>query len=362
MQQIIGVLLHSFNCLEVAFDEVVQWSRETIPISEETSYPYVLHAQPRPLTGTMTVVELLHSLVCTCRFWLSKSDGKPYDHQEAVLPPQSIYSTDNVTVCKGLLLVMESRIFGCGFRDWITKLSTSGLELMLCLVSADYASSNLNVLDLLRAIVLVRAAIAVACCVWFHFERCGCHQLMRASVSVAAVTEEKKAQRSKSKLLRLRRARDNFKLATLAQYEQQFEFNGVKKSPAELEARARCVDILVDFFKVKSCGELFHEAAWEGGDESQPHDGEQLQAMEDFFAFHNNSSPLDQMYSRLEPDERVTREQAVKEGQRLLSIALFKTAVPQWNEARMLRYLACQRYWCLYNVLVPVQAMAWQNF
>ena len=49
--------------------------------------------------------------------------------------------------------------------------------------------------------------------------------------------------------------------------------------------------------------------------------------MVDFFAFHNNSSPLDEIYSRLEPDGRVTREDAVKEGQRLLAIAQFRTGV-----------------------------------
>ena len=71
---------------------------------------------------------------------------------------------------------------------------------------------------------------------------------------------------------------------------------------------------------------------------------------------------LDQVFSRLEPDVRVSREQAVEEGQILLTMAQFKTGLPQWNEARMLRYVGCQRWWCRYNMLMPVQAKVWRSF
>ena len=151
------MLLYSLNCQQVAFDEAVQFSRETIPITEKSSYHYLLHEQRRPLEGSKTVVTLLHSLVQTCRFWMSLDTGKPYGHQEVALPPQCFYDIDNVTVCKSLLLGMEGRIYGCG---GISNLSSSGLQLLLCMVSADDASSNLNVLDVSKAIFLIRDVAA----------------------------------------------------------------------------------------------------------------------------------------------------------------------------------------------------------
>ena len=84
------------------------------------------------------------------------------------------------------------------------------------------------------------------------------------------------------------------------------------------------------------------------------------QAMEDFLAFYNNSSPLDHIYSRCEPDPTVTRDDAVKEGQRLLGIAHFRIEIPQWNEARTLCDLACQQWLGRYKVAVPMQATVWQ--
>ena len=75
----------------------------------------------------------------------------------------------------------------------------------------------------------------------------------------------------------------------------------------------------------------------------------------------DDSSPLDQIFSRCEPDPTVTRDDAVTEGRRILSIAQFKTGVPQWNEARTPRYLACQQWWCRCNVMVPMQATVWQK-
>ena len=159
------MLLYPFNCQRVAFDEAVQLNKETIPIAEKPSYPCLLYEQHRPLEGSKTVVTLLHSLVQTCRFWMSLGTGKPYCHQEAVLPPQCIYGTDNVTVCKSLLLGMEGLLFGCGIREWISNLSSSGLQLLLCMVRADDASSNLNVLDVFKAIFLILDV--AACCVLY---------------------------------------------------------------------------------------------------------------------------------------------------------------------------------------------------
>ena len=105
------------------------------------------------------MVTLMHSLVCTARFWMSFGCGKPWDHQEAVLPPQCIIGTDNITVCKALLLGLENRVFGCPIREWFTKRFTnmrcSDLQLLLFMVSADYACANLVVLHLLWALALV---------------------------------------------------------------------------------------------------------------------------------------------------------------------------------------------------------------
>ena len=121
------------------------------------------------------MVTLLHSPVCTARFWLSFGCGKPWDHQEAVLPPQCIFGTDNMTVCKSLLLGLENRIFGRPIRQWFEAMRASKLQLLLFMVSADYASANLVVLQLLKALVLLDIAVASGCYVWFWFERCGCH-------------------------------------------------------------------------------------------------------------------------------------------------------------------------------------------
>ena len=164
------------------------------------------------------MVTLMHSLVCTARFWMSFGCGKPWDHQEAVLPPQCIIGTDNITVCKALLLGLENRVFGCPIREWFTNMRCSHLQLLLFMVSADYVSANLVVLQMLGALAIVDFA-AAGCFVWFYFERCGCHQLMRTSVITGKQMGEKSAQRSKSKLLRMRRARDNFKAETLRQYD-----------------------------------------------------------------------------------------------------------------------------------------------
>ena len=84
--------------------------------------------------------------------------------------------------------------------------------------------------------------------------------------------------------------------------------------------------------------------------------------MKNFFEFHNNSSPLDPCFSRCEPDPRLTKEAAIREGQRLLCIVLFSKAVPQWNEARMLRFMECQTFWARYNIMVSCQAAVWENF
>ena len=338
-----------------------------IPLAPETVYPAVAGGEPQPRAPatncTKKITVVVSSLVHTCRFWLSKSDGTAFGHQEAVLPPQSIYGTDNATICKSLLLGMQNRVFGCSIRDWIAGLSSSGLQLLLCIWSADYASANLNVLDVIKALLLVRdATIAASCLIWFHFERCGCHQLMRASVSIATVTGEKAAQRSKSKLLRMRKAKENFMSVTMREYEQHFEFNGVKKSDAQLQARAKCIDMVMCLFRTKTSAEHFHGELLDDAKDHADGDAVQLQAMQDFFDFHNNSSPLDQHFSRLEPDGRVSRESAVQEGQRLLTIAQFRTGCPQWNEARMLRYVSCNRWWCRYSMLMPMQANVWNGF
>ena len=98
---------------KVAFDEAVQQAESIVSIAEASSYPYVLHRQSlsdEPKSQRMLIV--LRSLVQTTRFWMSFGSGKPWDHQEAVLPPKNMYGTDGVTVCKTLLLGLENRIFG----------------------------------------------------------------------------------------------------------------------------------------------------------------------------------------------------------------------------------------------------------
>ena len=82
---------------------------------------------------------------------------------------------------------------------------------------------------------------------------------------------------------------------------------------------------LTDLFTVKVSAAHFHAAA--AGEEEA--DDLVTAAMIQFSDFHNISSPVDATYSRCEPDPRVTRADAVKEGQRLLSIMLFSKAVPQ---------------------------------
>ena len=343
---------------EVAFDEAVQVSRQVLAVAPQSEYPVALSAEP---VGTMkSVPTLLHSLVQSCRFWLTMPSGVPYGHQEAVLPPVSVFGTDHATIGKTLLLGLQNRVFGQDIRQWIAQLGSRGVQLMMFIVSSDYASSNLVVLDVIRALVMAAHDGAAGCLmtlIWWHFERCGCHQVMRASVSVAAVTGEKDAQRSKSKLLRMRRSKEAFQSATLAEYAKAFDFNGVKKSEAQLQQRAKCIDVVMSLLKIKHQAEHFHEGA---SSVERAAAAEQLAAVQDFLDFHNNSSPLDDHFSRLESRAQVTREQALQEGKRLL--ALFRVHVPQWNKARMLRYVGCQRWWCRFSVLMPVQAKIWHSF
>ena len=68
--------------------------------------------------------------------------------------------------------------------------------------------------------------------------------------------------------------------------------------------------MLIELFKAKHSAQHFHDAV--SGEESALDAA--TQAMEEFFAFHNNSSPLDQIDSRCEPDPIVTRDDVVKEG------------------------------------------------
>ena len=70
-----------------------------LPAAADSNYPYVLWQQELA-GGAKKMITLLHSIVCTARFWMSFQCGKPFDHQEAVIPPQCILGTDAVTVTK----------------------------------------------------------------------------------------------------------------------------------------------------------------------------------------------------------------------------------------------------------------------
>ena len=59
--------------------------------------------------------------------------------------------------------------------------------------------------------------------------------------------------------------------------------------------------MLIELFKAKHSASNFHDAA--AGEESAANAA--TQAMEDFFAFHNNGSPLHHIYSRFEPDPQL---------------------------------------------------------
>ena len=328
-----------------------------VPAAADSNYPYVLWQQELA-GGAKKMITLLHSIVCTARFWMSFQCGKPFDHQEAVIPPQCILGTDAVTVTKAILLALETRVFGRPIKEWLQAMRASKLQLLVFMISADYASANLKVIQLVKALVVLDFAAASGTFVWFWFERCGCHQLMRASVATGKQTGEKTAQRSKSKLLRMRRSRDNFKAQTLLQYERCFEFNGVRKTEEALQRRSTDVSRLTELVSIKISAAHFHQAAAGLDGDTDP----TLVAFVNFLEFHNNSSPLDPHFSRSEPDPRVTKQDAIREGQRLLSIVLFSKGVPQWNEARMLRFMECQRFWAIYNIMIPCQATVWENF
>ena len=231
-----------------------------VPAAADSNYPYVLWQQELA-GGAKKMITLLHSIVCTARFWMSFQCGKPFDHQEAVIPPQCILGTDAVTVTKAILLALETRVFGRPIKEWLQAMRASKLQLLVFMISADYASANLKVIQLVKALVVLDFAAASGTFVWFWFERCGCHQLMRASVATGKQTGEKTAQRSKSKLLRMRRSRDNFKAQTLLQYERCFEFNGVRKTEEALQRRSTDVSRLTELVSIKISAAHFHQAA-----------------------------------------------------------------------------------------------------
>lgn len=88
--------------------------------------------------------------------------------------------------------------------------------------------------------------------------------------------------------------------------------------------------------------------------------GEETQAVWAYLVFLDNASPLSPRPARFNSAE--TREQARDEGAALLRRACFAHGVPQYNEARLLRYTECAHFWCKLYLLCPFMSQVWSTF
>ena len=138
---------------------------------------------------------------------------------------------------------------------------------------------------------------------------------------------------SQCKLLKAKPNRKAFEEEVLKQYAAHFDYNGVSLSPGEKAQRdfeiAALTDVLARRLNAKKHLALIRPDADErmGGAEK---------VLVEFLNFHNNSLPSSGRWGRR--DVTSSYDQALSSGMKLLRLALFHSAVPAYNEVRILRY------------------------
>ena len=174
----------------------MQTISETVPVSENPSWKYIVCITENARRRSKVVVSLLHSLVQTASFTVSSATGVQYGHEEAILPPIGIETTDAECISKALVFALEQRLFGSSLEDWLSKLTW--VSLLLFLVAMDSAASNILALTYLVAQFMLSGVLTLC---WL--EHCNVHQLMRLAVVVSKHAELQPAVKSMSKVLRL---------------------------------------------------------------------------------------------------------------------------------------------------------------
>ena len=336
-----------------SFDEATQRATEVIhqdePLPEQKHIVAVVEHAKKPFK---IVVSLVHSLVMSVRLFHEDLQAREIGVGEAVIPPIVVESQDAVTIGKTLVSNVETRITGMPIRQFIQQLSGLGVVLLIVLMSADSASANLSCMMVLKAIHMV----ALPLFVMWHFEPCGVHQLMRATVRQASRTRQKDVMKSQSKLLKSKHNRKAFEAMVLKKFEEHFDFNSIALSAAEQTERATQVQHLEDLLAVRFTAQKHVGEIRADQDERL---GISERAVAQFLDCMNNSIPSTGRWGRLDPDQ--SRETALAEAKELLRLALFHSAVPSYNEARILRYMECCTFWARFHVLVPFAADVWNS-
>lgn len=299
-----------------------------------------------------TIVSLVHSMVMSVRLFHEDLQAQEIGEGEAVIPPIVVESQDAVTICKTLVSNIETRITGMPIRQFIQQLSGLGVVLLIVLMSADSASANLSCMMVLKAMHIA----ALPLFVMWHFEPCGVHQCMRATVRQACLTRQKDVMKSQSKLLKSKHNRQAFETMVLNKFEENFDFNSRALSAAEQTERATQVQHLKDLLAVRFTAQ---KHVGEISEDEDKRLGISERAVAQFLDFMNNSVPSTGRWGRLDPDQ--SRESAWAEAKELLRLALFHSCVPSYNEARILRYMECCTFWARFHALVPFAADVWNS-
>ena len=300
-----------------------------------------------------SIVSLVHSMVMSVRIVHEDMEGTVLGSGELVIPPVVVESQDAVTIGKTIVNNVENRMTDMPIRDFIRGLAGLGVVLVVVLMSADSASANLSCMMVLKAIHM----IALPVFVYWHFEPCGVHQLMRATVRLSALTHQKAVMKSQSKLLKSKHNRKAFEARALHVFRSNFELNGTRLTVLERAERERQVKCLKEVLGTRSTAQKHLGEI--RADESERL-GVQEAAFSNFLDFCNNSIPgSGGKWSRI--DESMTPAEAEAEAAELFRLCLFHSSVPAYNESRILRYMECCTFWARFHALAPFSKQIWDS-
>ena len=176
-------------------------------------------------------------------------------------------------------------------------------------------------------------------------------------MKLGVIARQKTIMKSQCKLLKAKPNRKAFEEEVLKQYAAHFDHNGVSLSPPGEEAqRGFEIAALTDLFARRLNAQKHLALIRPDADERM---GVAEKALVEFLNFHNNSLPSSGRWGRR--DTTSSYDQALSSGKKLLRLALFHSAVPAYNEARILRYIEACVYWARFHVLVPFASKVWHG-
>jgi len=230
---------------------------ETVQSTANPSWKYILAIKEDAATKSKTVISLIHSLVQTAAFWASSSKGILLGHEEAIIPPIGIETTDAECSSKALIFSWENRLFNCPLETWLGSL-VPWVGFFLLLVAADSASSNFLALSYIFAQFMLCGMLMMC---WM--EPCNIHQLARAAVVVSKHEDLMSAVKSMSKVLKLRKTRKKVEDRLISAWKKKAQINAIRLSSSQLAEAANISRKVGLLLTQHSSATEFHEGLQE---------------------------------------------------------------------------------------------------